>query len=89
MKTVVKSIALAGFVALAACGQTPAENAAENVEASADNAADAIDAMADNTTNAVAEEQLENQADAVRDAGEANAAAANAVAANAMNSTGQ
>ena len=61
----------AGLFGLAACGgQTPAENAAENIEAAAENQADMYEQMADNTTNEVLESSLENQADATLEAAE-------------------
>jgi|EBPBio282013_DNA_FD.fasta_scaffold23804_2 predicted small lipoprotein YifL len=71
MKTVFKSIALASLVALAACGGKGDDALADNVEANADNVADALDAQADNAVNEATEDMLENQADSVRENGEA------------------
>lgn len=61
----------AGLAALSACGgDTPAENAAENVEAVSENQADMLEEQADNAATEATEERLENQADAVREEGE-------------------
>lgn len=71
MKIFTQGAIAAGLLTLTACGSnTPAENAAENIEAVADNQADYIDSLADNTTDPVLEQSLENQADAVRETGE-------------------
>ncbi len=79
MKILTQGAIAAGLLALTACGtNTPAENAAENIEAAADNQADYIDDLADNTTDPVLEESLENQADAIREAGENQAEAVEA-----------
>ena len=56
-------IAVAGLAAMAACTNTPAENAAANARAAADNRADAIETMAANTMGAA-----ENRADALQSA---------------------
>ena len=71
MKTVLKSVALASLVALAACGGKGDDALADNVEANADNQADALDAQADNAVNEATEDMLENQADSIRENGEA------------------
>jgi predicted small lipoprotein YifL len=94
MNRLIKFTVIAGFAALAACGGKGDDSLGDNVADAYDNAADQLDAMADNTTNAVQEETLENQADALRETGkekeeaideaDANAAAANQAAANAM-----
>ncbi|MGQ0587906.1 MAG: hypothetical protein ACT4N8_00060 [Sphingosinicella sp.] len=73
MKLLIQSAATAGLLMLAACGgNTPAENAAENIRDTADNQADYLEEqgqnMAENILGAT-----ENQAEAVRDAGEARA----------------
>jgi hypothetical protein len=94
MNRLVKFTVIAGFAALAACGGKGDDSLGENVAAAYDNTADQLDTMADNTTNAVQEESLENQADALREEGkqkegaideaDVNAAAMNQAAANAM-----
>ena len=43
MKILAPAIAAAGLLALGACNNTPAENAAANVEDATENAADAIE----------------------------------------------
>ena len=53
------------FLALAACNNTPAEQAAENVEDAGEHQSDILEEQADNATNEVVEDSLENQADAV------------------------
>ncbi len=71
MKILTQGAIAAGLLTLTACGgNTPAENAAENIEAVADKRAVYVEELADNTSDPVLEENLENQADAVRDAGE-------------------
>jgi hypothetical protein len=89
MNRLIKFTVIAGFAALAACGGKGDDSLGENVAQSYDNAADQIDAMADNTTNAVQEETLENQADALRETGKQKEEAideadVNAAAVNAM-----
>ena len=71
MKIVLTAAAVAGTLALAACGgsNSAAENKAENIEATADNVEDAAENVADNVT-ANAEntaDALRNEADQVRD----------------------
>lgn len=70
MKVPFKAIAVAGLLALTACGgqgdDTLGDNAADAAEAQAEN----LEAMADNATSEAVEENLEAQADAVREAGE-------------------
>lgn len=71
MKILKQGAIAAGLLGLAACGgQTPAENAADNIEAASENQADLLEEMAYNATNETVESNLENQADAVRAAGE-------------------
>ena len=43
MKIFTQGAIAAGLLALTACNQTPAENAADNIEAAAENEADALD----------------------------------------------
>ncbi|MCP3731544.1 hypothetical protein M9978_14040 [Sphingomonas sp. MG17] len=70
MKFLVKAVAGASLLALAACGGNADDKAADNVEAAAENQADALEEAADNTTNETMEDSLEQQADKVREAGE-------------------
>jgi len=67
MKTLAPAIAAVGLFALAACNNTPAENAAANIEAAGENEADALEDQAANTSNDAAADSLENQADAVEE----------------------
>lgn len=71
MNRLVKFTVIAGFAALAACGGKGDDSLGDNVEQAYDNQADNLDAMADNTTNAMSEDMLENQADALREEGAA------------------
>lgn len=94
MNRLIKFTVIAGFAALAACGGKGDDSLGDNIADAYDNSADQLDAMADNATNAVQEETLENQADALRETGkekeeaideaDVNAAAVNQAAANAM-----
>lgn len=70
MRNVMKSFAVVGVLALAACNNSPAERQADNVEQAAENTADNFEDMADNATNEATEDQLENKADAARAAGD-------------------
>lgn len=70
MRFIAPAIAAAGLIGLAACSNTPAENAAANVEENADMAADNLEMMADNATNEGTESALENEATAVRNEGD-------------------
>ena len=63
----------AGIAALAACNQSPQEQAADNIEANAEMTADNLEEAADNAPTEATEDALENQADAIREAGEENA----------------
>jgi hypothetical protein len=71
MKLILKAALGAGLLALAACGGQGDDAAGDNVADNYDAAADNYDAAADNTTNDVAEDALENKADALREEGEA------------------
>jgi len=62
-----------GLASLAACNQSPQEQVADNIEANAEMTADNLEMMADNTGNEALEANLENAADATREAGEENA----------------
>lgn len=67
MKKFVSIVAIAALGMLAACNQTPAENAADQVRENAENTADAMEDKADTMSNEMAEDAMENRADAVRD----------------------
>lgn len=94
MNRMIKFTAIAAFAALAACGGKGDDSLGDNVEQAYDNQADVLDAAADNTTNSVQEDQLESQADALREEGarkedaiddaDVNAAAVNSATVNAM-----
>ena len=70
MKMMLKAVAGAGLLALAACGGQGDDSLGENAQEALENKADALDAMADNTTG-TQEDALEAQADALREQGEA------------------
>lgn len=70
MRILAIAAAGAGLLALAACGDSRQEQAAENIEAATENQADMLEMQADNMMNSTAAETLEDQAEAVRDAGE-------------------
>lgn len=71
MKTIIKAAAVAGFLALAACGGEGDDSLGDNVADAADAQADNIDAMADNAVSDATADAMHDQADAVREAGEA------------------
>lgn len=58
--------AAAGLVGLAACNNTPREQAADNIEANAESIADNLDAAADNAGDTAAGDALDNRAEATR-----------------------
>ena len=70
MKILAQAAVAAGLLALGACTNTPAENAAQNVEMNAENTADVLDEQADNAATEAGEAALDNQAAAVRAEGE-------------------
>ncbi len=89
MKKVSFALVGAAALALSACGGQGDDAAGDNVEQNYDNMADNLDAMADNTANGMEEATLENQAEALRDEGDAKEEAiddadTNAAAVNAM-----
>ena len=68
---IISTVALSfALCALAACNDSPREDAAENIEANAEMAADNLEEAADNATTEAGEDALENKADATREAGE-------------------
>ena len=72
MKKISTAIAVAfGAAALAACNQSPQEQAADNIEANAEVVADNLEDAADATGNEAVEDNLEDAADAVEANGEA------------------
>jgi outer membrane PBP1 activator LpoA protein len=64
-----KAMILGVAIALAACSQSPQEQAADNIQANAEMMADNLEAAADNATGATAD-ALSNQADATRAMGD-------------------
>jgi hypothetical protein len=73
MRFMVKTIAIAGLAALAACSGGADDKAAANVTAATDNASDSLEAQADATDNKMVEDQLEDASDNTEDAGAAKA----------------
>jgi ABC-type glycerol-3-phosphate transport system substrate-binding protein len=71
MKRILTSVAMAGLIALAACGGQGDDSLGDNAADRADAQADNLDALADNTSNGMQADTLEQQADALRDQGEA------------------
>jgi ABC-type transporter MlaC component len=70
MKKISTAFAVAfGVAALAACNQSPQEQAADNIEANAENVADTIEANAEAVTDNM-QANAENAADTVRAEGE-------------------
>lgn len=60
----------AGLLTLAACNNSPREQAADNIEANADSVADNLEDAASNAGNAAESQSLENQAAEVRNVGD-------------------
>ncbi|MCC2975448.1 hypothetical protein LK533_02020 [Sphingomonas sp. PL-96] len=60
----------AALTTLAACNNSPREQAADNIEANAEAAADNLEDAADDAGTTATEQSLENQADATRNAGD-------------------
>ncbi|MDQ3246420.1 MAG: hypothetical protein M3Q52_05935 [Pseudomonadota bacterium] len=70
MKMIKAFVVAAGLVGLAACNNSPEEQAADNIEANAEMTADNLEEAADNAGSEMTEDSLENQADATREAGD-------------------
>jgi cell division protein FtsB len=87
MRILAMGVAAAGLLALAACNNTPAEQAADNIIENAENTADILEEQADNATSEVTEDRLENQADVVRDVAENKAEAVEDAGENAGGNT--
>ncbi len=84
MKKISFALVGAAALALAACGGQGDDALGDNVADNYDAAADNLDAAADNATNEVVEDNLENQADALREEGEAKEEAIDEADVNAM-----
>lgn len=70
MKKLMVPAAIAALALVSACNNTPAEQAADNIEANAEAMADNLEEMADNASTQSGEAMLENQADATRAMGD-------------------
>ena len=70
MKIIATIAVTLGLGALAACSQSAQEQKADNIEANAEMTADNLEAAAGDVGNEAVEQNLENQADATRAAGE-------------------
>lgn len=70
MQPLLKMIAGAGFLALAACGGKGDDKLGDQAQDAMENRADAMDAMADNMSG-TSEDMMQAKADATREAGDA------------------
>lgn len=70
MKKLMVPAAIAALALVSACNNTPAEQAADNIEANSEAVADNLEDMADNASTQAGEAALENQADATRAMGD-------------------
>ena len=69
---IITTVAVAlGLASLAACNQTPTEEAADNIEANAEATADAIEANADDVPGVTTNDAADQAAEQVRAEGEA------------------
>jgi hypothetical protein len=73
MKTLTVLTVALGLGSLAACNQSPKEQAADNIEANAEATADNIEANADDVPGMTMNDTADNMADATRAEGEAKA----------------
>lgn len=71
MKIITTFAVAVGIASLAACSQSPQEQAADNIEENAEVTADALEENAGD--GGLTEDAAENAAEAVREGGEANA----------------
>ena len=71
MKRIAFAMAAAASIALAGCGGQGDDTVGENVQENLEGQADDLDAMAGNAANAAEAEALGNQADQLRNEGEA------------------
>ncbi|MES2339116.1 MAG: hypothetical protein V4537_13555 [Pseudomonadota bacterium] len=70
MKKLLTLGAVVALATLSACNTSPAEQAADNIEANTEAVADNLEDAADNATTEAGEAMLENKADAVRATGQ-------------------
>lgn len=70
MKKLTVFVVAAGLASLSACNTTPREQAADNIETNSEAVADNLDDLADNASNSAVEDQIDNQAAAVRATGQ-------------------
>lgn len=75
MRHITKALLGAGLLALAACGGKGDDTLADNVEDAAENQADVLEEQADNATTDAQEDALEDNAQVVRETGDAKAEA--------------
>ncbi|MDT9598355.1 hypothetical protein [Sphingosinicella rhizophila] len=71
MKLILKAALGAGLMALAACGGQGDDSLGDNIADNADAVADVMEDQADNMSNEVAADMVEDNAQAIREEGEA------------------